>query len=60
MCVALRSTTAAAILEQFFDDPESIKEEDIHGSYLAQAQAIFPDTVSVDDGDIFDVPLREV
>ncbi|MCQ2154653.1 MAG: ribonuclease Z [Bacteroidales bacterium] len=38
----------------------SVKEEDIHGSYLDEARSLFPDTVSVDDGDIFDVPLQKL
>ena len=38
----------------------TVKEEDIHGSYLDEARSLFPDTVAVDDGDIFDVPLQKL
>lgn len=35
----------------------SIKEEDVHGKYLEEAREIFPNTIAVDDGDIFDIPM---
>lgn len=38
----------------------SVREEDIHGQYLDAAKAVFIDSQAVDDGDIFDVPMRFV
>lgn len=38
----------------------SIAQEDIHGVYLEEARAIFPDTTAVDDGQIIDVPIRKI
>lgn len=36
----------------------SVKEEDIHASYVESARAVFPASEAVDDGDIFDLPLQ--
>lgn len=38
----------------------SIKEEDIHEAYLNEARSLFPNSVAVDDGDIFDIPLQRL
>jgi len=36
----------------------SIKEEDIHTTLQERLGAIFPNSTAVDDGDIFDIPMR--
>jgi len=36
----------------------AIKEEDIHTALLESLRSIFPNSSAVDDGDIFDIPMR--
>lgn len=38
----------------------AIAEGDIHGAFEEELRSIFPESVAVDDGDIFDVPLQKM